>query len=77
MSFGRYVQEGSTVTVTGMLHKSNDSIMIVQPPQLMSTGCLWRRLLLPIDVDGLILGVPDIDNPTLDLNSIQHQNSRV
>ncbi|XWS35932.1 hypothetical protein CRYUN_Cryun20dG0039000 [Craigia yunnanensis] len=72
-----YVQEGSTVAVTGMLHKSNDSIMIVQPPELISTGCLWRRLLLPVDVDGLILGVPDIDNPTLDLNSIQHQNSSV
>ncbi|XVF33107.1 hypothetical protein REPUB_Repub17cG0139900 [Reevesia pubescens] len=53
-----YVQEGSTVTVTGMLHKSNDNLMIVQPPELISTGCLWRRFLLPVDVDGLILGVP-------------------
>lgn len=51
----RYIQEGNTVTVTGMLHKNDDVATIVQPPELFSTGCLWRKLLLPIDVDGLIL----------------------
>ncbi|KAE8723261.1 Ubiquitin-specific protease family C19-related protein isoform 2 [Hibiscus syriacus] len=50
-----YVQEGNTVTVTGMLRKIDDVLMIVQLPELVSTGCLWRRLLLPVDVDGLIL----------------------
>ncbi|OMO64234.1 hypothetical protein CCACVL1_21905 [Corchorus capsularis] len=29
-----YLQEGSTVTVIGMLHKSNDILMIVQPPEV-------------------------------------------
>ncbi|XWS46281.1 hypothetical protein CRYUN_Cryun14cG0051800 [Craigia yunnanensis] len=72
-----YVQEGCIVTVIGMLNKSNDSLMIVQSPEIISTGCLWRRLLIPVDVDGLILGVPDIDNSTLDLNFIQHRNSSV
>ncbi|XP_021280802.1 LOW QUALITY PROTEIN: uncharacterized membrane protein At1g16860-like [Herrania umbratica] len=67
-----YLQEGSTVTVIGMLHKSNDTLMIVQPPEIISTGCLWRRLLLPVDVDGLILGIPDT-KPTLDLTCIQHR----
>lgn len=47
------------VIVTGILRESNDSLMIVQPPEVISTGCLWRRFLLPVDVDGLILGVPD------------------
>ncbi|MBA0717797.1 hypothetical protein Golax_005579 [Gossypium laxum] len=50
-----YIQEGNTVTVTGMLHKNDDVVTIVQPPELFSTGCLWQKLLLPIDVDGLIL----------------------
>ncbi|KAK8718256.1 hypothetical protein V6N13_045497 [Hibiscus sabdariffa] len=50
-----YVQEGNTVTVIGMLRKVDDVLMIVQTPELISTGCLWQRLLLPVDVDGLIL----------------------
>ncbi|OMP08644.1 hypothetical protein COLO4_06262 [Corchorus olitorius] len=62
-----YLQEGSTVTVIGMLHKSNDILMIVQPPEIISTGCLWQRLLLPVDIDGMILGIPDKgSNPTLE-----------
>ncbi|THG16819.1 hypothetical protein TEA_004096 [Camellia sinensis var. sinensis] len=53
-----YVKEGSVVSVIGMLHRSNDIVTIVQPPELISTGCLWKKLLLPIDVDGLIVGPP-------------------
>ncbi|KAE7999314.1 hypothetical protein FH972_003758 [Carpinus fangiana] len=52
-----YVQEGSCVTVIGMLHQNNDIVMIIQPPEVISTGCLWRKLLLPVDIDGLILQV--------------------
>ncbi|XP_068331277.1 uncharacterized membrane protein At1g16860-like [Pyrus communis] len=52
-----YVQEGSSVTVFGMLHRNNDMTTIVQPPEVISTGCLWRKLLLPVDVDGMILRV--------------------
>lgn len=39
-----------------MLNRSDDTATIVQPPELISTGCLWRNMLLPVDVDGLILG---------------------
>ncbi|KAM2383394.1 uncharacterized membrane protein At1g16860-like [Malus sylvestris] len=52
-----YVQEGSSVTVFGMLHRNNEMTTIVQPPEVISTGCLWRKLLLPVDVDGMILRV--------------------
>lgn len=52
-----YMKEGSSVTVIGMLHRNSDSLMIVEPPELISTGCLWQKLLLPVDIDGLILGV--------------------
>ncbi|KAB2597871.1 membrane protein [Pyrus ussuriensis x Pyrus communis] len=55
MRFCRYVQEGSSVTVFGMLHRNNDMTTIVQPPEVISTGCLWRQLLLPVDIDGMIL----------------------
>lgn len=57
LSFGRYVKEGNSVSVIGMLNRSDDTATIVQPPELISTGCLWRNMLLPVDVDGLILGV--------------------
>ncbi|KAH9731344.1 hypothetical protein KPL70_009944 [Citrus sinensis] len=58
-----YVQEGSSVTVVGMLCKDNDLLMIVQPPQPISTGCLFQRLLFPVDVDGLVLGISDSSGP--------------
>ncbi|KAK9280490.1 hypothetical protein L1049_014182 [Liquidambar formosana] len=67
-----YIKEGSSVTVIGMLHRNNDIVMIVQPPELISTGCLWRKLLLPVDVDGLILGVPELAAPMTNTNSVRH-----
>ncbi|CAL5339865.1 unnamed protein product [Camellia sinensis] len=67
-----YVKEGSVVSVIGMLHRSNDIVTIVQPPELISTGCLWKKLLLPIDVDGLIVGPPRVTGPLTDPNSVPH-----
>ncbi|KAF6153714.1 hypothetical protein GIB67_000947 [Kingdonia uniflora] len=55
----RYVKERSYVTVIGILRKSKDVIMIVEPPEVMSIGCLWKRFLLPVDINGLILRVPE------------------
>ncbi|PSS26256.1 hypothetical protein CEY00_Acc07549 [Actinidia chinensis var. chinensis] len=54
-----YVKEGTYLSVIGMLQRSNDAVTIVQPRELISTGCLWKKLLLPIDIDGLILGTPE------------------
>ncbi|CAK7348660.1 unnamed protein product [Dovyalis caffra] len=54
-----YVQEGSFVTVIGVLRRNSDILTIVQPEELLSAGCLWQKLLLPVNVDGLILAVPD------------------
>ncbi|KAF4384502.1 uncharacterized membrane protein At1g16860 [Cannabis sativa] len=52
-----YVQEGSTVSVVGIVHRNNDVTMIVQPSEVVSTGCLWQKLLLPVDIDGVLLSV--------------------
>lgn len=46
--------------------------MIVQPQELFSTGCLWQKLLLPVDVDGLILGFPDTAGPNMNPGYTQH-----
>ncbi|KAI5598899.1 hypothetical protein POPTR_002G176200v4 [Populus trichocarpa] len=67
-----YVQEGSFVTVIGVLRRNNDISMIVQPQELFSTGCLWQKLLLPVDVDGLILGFPDTAGPNMNPGYTQH-----
>lgn len=54
-----YIKEGDSVSMIGTLYKGEDDVaMIVQPPELISTGCQWRRLLFPVDFDGLLLGTP-------------------
>ncbi|WKA05734.1 hypothetical protein VitviT2T_023682 [Vitis vinifera] len=68
-----YVKEGSSMAVIGMLHRDNDALMIVQPPELLSTGCLWRKLLLPVDIDGVILGVPEMVGPVANPPSSMQQ----
>lgn len=68
-----YIKEGSSVSVIGMLHRNSDAVTIVQPPQLMSTGCLWRKLLVPVDIDGLILGLTEMT----DIESHPHPVQRV
>lgn len=54
-----YIKEGSSVTVVGMFCRSNDVLMIVEPPEPIFIGCLWQKCLLPSDVDGLILKISD------------------
>ncbi|KAF5733279.1 hypothetical protein HS088_TW17G00821 [Tripterygium wilfordii] len=66
-----YVREGSSVSVFGMLRRNDNVLMIVQPPEIISTGCLCHKLLLPSDVDGLILGVPDVAAQVTNTGSIE------
>lgn len=72
MTFDRYIQEGSCVTVIGMLCKDNGIITIVQPPELIFTGCLWQRLLLPVEIDGLVIGVSNLTSLVTNPSPIQH-----
>ncbi|XP_028779809.1 uncharacterized membrane protein At1g16860-like isoform X2 [Neltuma alba] len=58
-----YVQEGSSVTVIGMLHRNDDIAMVLEPPGVISTGCMWHKLLLPVDIDGLIIGISQMAVP--------------
>lgn len=53
-----YIKEGDCATVIGVVHRGGDDIaMVVQPPDLISTGCLWQRLLFPVNFDSLLLGL--------------------
>ncbi|KAL0428693.1 UNVERIFIED_CONTAM: putative membrane protein [Sesamum radiatum] len=53
-----YIKEGSCASVVGVLHKNNDVLVIVEPQEIVSTGCLWPKLLFPVEVEGLIIGIP-------------------
>ncbi|XP_040995066.1 uncharacterized membrane protein At1g16860-like [Juglans microcarpa x Juglans regia] len=70
-----YVQEGSCMTVIGMLHRNNDILMIMQPAEIISSGCLHQKLLLPVDIDGLILQVPQMASLVTNQESV-HQPDR-
>lgn len=54
-----YIKEGSTVTVMGVVQRNDNVVMIVPPPEPVSTGCQWGRFLLPANLDGIILMCDD------------------
>ncbi|XP_068635904.1 uncharacterized membrane protein At1g16860-like [Aristolochia californica] len=54
-----YITEGCSLTVMGVLTRNNGVDVIVQPPEPFSMGCLWRKFLLPLDIDALILRYTD------------------
>jgi hypothetical protein len=58
----RYIKEGSTVSVMGVVRRHENVLMIVPPTEPVSTGCQWIRCLLPTGVEGLILTCEDNQN---------------
>ncbi|KAG6490454.1 hypothetical protein ZIOFF_051751 [Zingiber officinale] len=50
-----YIKEGNTASIIGILWKHENLIIIDPPPDVVSTGCLWRRFFFPLSVEGLIL----------------------
>eukprot|EP00252_Welwitschia_mirabilis_P025622 TRINITY_DN8091_c0_g1_i1.p1 TRINITY_DN8091_c0_g1~~TRINITY_DN8091_c0_g1_i1.p1 ORF type:complete len:453 (+),score=42.40 TRINITY_DN8091_c0_g1_i1:392-1750(+) len=54
-----YVKEGSTVSVMGVVQRNDNVLMIVPPPEPVSTGCQWGKLLLPASLEGIILHCED------------------
>lgn len=50
-----YIKEGSTVTVMGIVQRQENVLMIVPPREPISTGCQWKNLILPRNLEGLII----------------------
>eukprot|EP00249_Psilotum_nudum_P011132 c22981_g2_i1 orf=409-1890(-) len=50
-----YIKEGSTVTVMGVIQRNENVLMIVPPPEPVSTGCQLGKFLLPASLEGIIL----------------------
>jgi hypothetical protein len=58
----RYIKEGSTISVMGVVRRHDNVLMIVPPQEPVSTGCQWFRCLLPSYVEGLVLTCDDNQN---------------
>lgn len=58
----RYIKEGSTVSVMGMVRRHDNVLMIVPPAEAVSSGCRWWHCLFPTYADGLIITCDDNQN---------------
>eukprot|EP01018_Ginkgo_biloba_P020063 Gb_22203 [translate_table: standard] len=54
-----YIKEGSTVSVMGVVQRNDNVLMIVPPPEPISTGCQWGKFLLPANLEGIVLRCED------------------
>lgn len=54
-----YIKEGSTISVMGIVQRNDNELMIVPPSEPISTGCEWRRFLLPVKIEGIVLRCED------------------
>ncbi|XP_051114415.1 uncharacterized membrane protein At1g16860-like [Andrographis paniculata] len=54
-----YVKEGSTVSVMGVVQRNENVLMIVGPPEPLSTGCQWSKCLFPGSLEGIVLRCED------------------
>eukprot|EP00268_Persea_americana_P018049 TRINITY_DN1885_c0_g1_i3.p1 TRINITY_DN1885_c0_g1~~TRINITY_DN1885_c0_g1_i3.p1 ORF type:complete len:494 (-),score=87.53 TRINITY_DN1885_c0_g1_i3:376-1857(-) len=54
-----YIKEGSTVSVMGVVQRNDNVLMIVPPPEPISTGCQWAKCILPASLEGIVLRCED------------------
>lgn len=55
----RYIKEGSTVSVMGVVQRNENVLMIVPPPEPTSTGCQWTKCIFPASLEGVVLRCED------------------
>lgn len=60
--FCRYIKEGSTVSVMGIVQRNENVLMIVPPPEPLATGWQWPKCMFPVSLDGIILRCEDASN---------------
>ncbi|KAK8574799.1 hypothetical protein V6N12_062480 [Hibiscus sabdariffa] len=57
-----YIKEGSTVSVMGVLQRNDNVLMIVPPPEPITTGCQWAKCIFPATLEGIVLRCDDTSN---------------
>lgn len=55
----RFIKEGSTVSVMGVVQRNQNVLMIVPPPEPLNTGCQWAKCIFPANLDGIVLRCED------------------
>ncbi|KAJ1410006.1 putative membrane protein [Sesbania bispinosa] len=54
-----YIKEGSTVSVMGVVQRNENVLMIVPPPEAITTGCQWTKCIFPASLEGVVLRCED------------------
>ncbi|RZB98205.1 uncharacterized membrane protein At1g16860-like isoform X2 [Glycine soja] len=54
-----YIKEGSTVSVMGIVQRNENVLMIVPPPDPITTGCQWTKCIFPASLEGIVLRCED------------------
>ncbi|ESW14108.1 hypothetical protein PHAVU_008G253800 [Phaseolus vulgaris] len=54
-----YIKEGSTVSVMGVVQRNENVLMIVPPPDPITTGCQWSKCIFPASLEGIVLRCED------------------
>ncbi|XP_011033051.1 PREDICTED: uncharacterized membrane protein At1g16860-like [Populus euphratica] len=54
-----YIKEGSTVSVMGVVQRNDNVLMIVPPPEPITTGCQWAKCIFPASLEGIVLRCED------------------
>ncbi|XP_068303637.1 uncharacterized membrane protein At1g16860-like isoform X2 [Pyrus communis] len=54
-----YIKEGSTVSVMGVVQRNDNVLMIVPPPEPLTTGCQWSNCIFPASLEGVVLRCED------------------
>ncbi|KAK9923994.1 hypothetical protein M0R45_032385 [Rubus argutus] len=54
-----YIKEGSTVSVMGVVQRNENVLMIVPPPEPITTGCQWGKCIFPASLEGIVLRCDD------------------
>ncbi|XP_022716356.1 uncharacterized membrane protein At1g16860-like [Durio zibethinus] len=57
-----YIKEGSAVSVMGVVQRNDNVLMIVPPPEPITTGCQWFKCIFPASLEGIVLRCEDTSN---------------
>ncbi|CAI8601463.1 unnamed protein product [Vicia faba] len=55
-----HIKEGSTVSVMGVVQRNENVLMIVPPPEAITTGCHWLKCIFPASLEGIVLRCEDM-----------------
>lgn len=58
----RYIKEGSTVSVIGVVQRNDNVLMIVPTTEPLAAGWQWSKCTFPASLEGIVLRCEDSSN---------------